>query len=54
MRSAVVRLFGEDAIESVDVGPAEDETGEPALSYGLLTEPRANVRLAKMSRYDRR
>jgi hypothetical protein len=44
VRSAVVRLFGEDAIDSVEVRRAEDEAGQPALSVTIfLTEPRRRM-----------
>ena len=36
VRSAVGRLFGEEAIDRIDVRPAEDSSGEAALSVTIF------------------
>ena len=36
VRSAIVRLFGEDAIDRIEVRPAEDSAGEAALSVTIF------------------
>ena len=43
-KAAVVRLFGEDAIESIEVSPTEDYSGENGLSVTIyLREYKARV-----------
>jgi len=47
--SAVVRLFGEEAIDRIEVRPAEDSAGEAALSVTIfLREPRRRVPGARL------
>jgi hypothetical protein len=36
IRSAVLRLFGEGAIEHIEVRPVEDQAGEPGLSVTIF------------------
>jgi hypothetical protein len=48
-KSAVVRLFGEDAIDRIDVSPTEDQVGEQGLSVTVfLREPNAYVSGARL------
>jgi len=43
-KSAVLHLFGEDAIDRIDVSPTEDQVGEQGLSVTIfLREPNAYV-----------
>ena len=43
-KSAILRLFGEDAIDRVDVSPTEDYAGEEGLSVTIyLREYKARV-----------
>lgn len=44
VRSAVLRLFGEDAIDHIEVRPVEDQAGEPGLSVTIfLKAPRERM-----------
>lgn len=36
VKSAVLRLFGDEAIDRIEVRPAEDSSGEPALSITIF------------------
>jgi hypothetical protein len=36
VRSAIVRLFGEEAIDRIEVRPAEDSSGEATLSVTIF------------------
>jgi len=48
-KSAIVRLFGEDAIERVEVAPTEDYSGEAGLSVTVhLREYKARVTGARL------
>ncbi len=48
-RSAIVRLFGEDAIDRIVIFPTEDHSGEPGLSVTVhLREPKAIVSGARL------
>ena len=42
-KSAVVRLFGEDAIERIDVFPTEDQAGEQGLSLTIFLKTAGEV-----------
>ena len=49
VRSAIVRLFGEEAIDRIEVRPTEDESGEPALSVTIfLKTPRQRMPGARL------
>jgi len=36
IKAAVLRLFGEDAIDHIEVRPVEDQAGEPGLSVTIF------------------
>jgi hypothetical protein len=42
-KSAVVRLFGEDAIDRIDVFPTEDQAGEQGLSLTIFLKTAGEV-----------
>ena len=49
VKAAVVRLFGEDAIDRIEVFPTEDQAGEHGLSVTVfLREPNATCRGARL------
>ena len=49
MKATVVRLFGEDAIDRIEVFPTEDQAGEDGLSVTVfLREPNAYVSGARL------
>jgi hypothetical protein len=44
VKSAIVDLFGEDAIDHIEVRPVEDEAGEPGLAVTIfLKAPRERM-----------
>ena len=54
-KSAIVRLFGEDAIDRIDVFPTEDSSGEEGLSVTVfLKSADENVSGVASGRRDRR
>ncbi len=50
VKSAILRLFGEEAIDRVEVFPTEDQAGEDGLSVTVfLREPNAYVSGARLA-----
>lgn len=49
-KSAIARLFGEDAIDRIAIFPTENQAGEDGLSVTIfLREPNANISGARLA-----